>query len=161
MEHYQRGETVMMLYRKGSDRALMSEHLQSVVQAEAALPAEQRRLRQLTYHSARGCRPTRCSCSATAVPDQLPLQNQVYRQARLGKAADAQPFDTAQKESAAPGLRGSDPSRAALLLARRGRQRRSGSGAKGVCTGRWPAGILRGPARAVKALAGEQGAPFS
>ncbi len=66
IEHYQRGETVMMLYRKGSDRALMSEHLQSVLHAEAALPAEQRRLRQLTYTVPRACRPMRCSCWATA-----------------------------------------------------------------------------------------------
>lgn len=99
MEHYQRGETVMMLYRKGSDRALMSEHLQSVVQAESALPAEQRRLRQLTYHSAKGLQADAVfmlgDCQYLT---SSPYKNQVYRQAGLGKAADAQPFDTAQKE---------------------------------------------------------------
>ncbi len=99
IEHYQRGETVMMLYRKGSDRALMNEHLQGVLHAEAALPAEQRRLRQLTYHSAKGLQADAVfmlgDCQYLT---SSPYKNQVYRQAGLGKAGDAQPFDTAQKE---------------------------------------------------------------
>ncbi|WP_338746920.1 UvrD-helicase domain-containing protein [Pseudomonas putida] len=99
IEHYQRGETVMMLYRKGSDRALMNEHLQSVLHAEAALPAEQRRLRQLTYHSAKGLQADAVfmlgDCQYLT---SSPYKNQVYRQAGLGKAGDGQPFDTAQKE---------------------------------------------------------------
>ena len=99
VEHYQRGETVMMLYRKGSDRALMNEHLQSVLHADAALPAEQRRLRQLTYHSAKGLQADAVfmlgDCQYLT---SSPYKNQVYRQAGLGKAGDAQPFDSAQKE---------------------------------------------------------------
>jgi len=99
IEHYQRGESVLMLYRKGNDRAAMSEHLEPVLQAEAAVPAEQRRLRQLTYHSAKGLQADAVfmlgDCQYLT---SSPYKNQVYRQAGLGKAGDPQPFDTAQKE---------------------------------------------------------------
>ncbi|QCI12832.1 DNA helicase UvrD [Pseudomonas putida] len=99
LEHYQRGESVMMLYRKGSDKALMSDHLQSVLQTEAMLPAEQRRLRQLTYHSAKGLQADAVfmlgDCQYLT---SSPYKNQVYRLAGLGRSGDAQPFDTAQKE---------------------------------------------------------------
>ncbi|HDS1744633.1 MULTISPECIES: UvrD-helicase domain-containing protein [Pseudomonas] len=99
IEHYQRGESVMMLYRKGADKALMSEHLAGVLQGEAALPPEQRRLRQLTYHSAKGLQADAVfmlgDCQYLT---SSPYKNQVYRQAGLGRAGDAQPFDTAQKE---------------------------------------------------------------
>ncbi|MCY4124462.1 MAG: DNA helicase UvrD, partial [Pseudomonas sp.] len=99
IEHYQRGESVLMLYRKGNDRAAMSEHLEPVLQAEAAVPAEQRRLRQLTYHSAKGLQADAVfmlgDCQYLT---SSPYKNQVYRQTGLGKAGDPQPFDTAQKE---------------------------------------------------------------
>ena len=99
IEHYQRGESVLMLYRKGADRALMSEHLHSVMQAESALPPEQRRLRQLTYHSAKGLQADAVfmlgDCQYLT---RSPYKNQVYRLAGLGKAGDGQPFDTAQKD---------------------------------------------------------------
>jgi len=89
----------MMLYRKGSDKALMNDHLQAVLHAEAALPAEQRRLRQLTYHSAKGLQADAVfmlgDCQYLT---SSPYKNQVYRLAGLGKAGDAQAFDTAQKE---------------------------------------------------------------
>ncbi|WP_313455269.1 UvrD-helicase domain-containing protein [Pseudomonas sp.] len=98
-EHYARGESVMMLYRKGSDRALMIDHLQGVLQAEAALPAEQRRLRQLTYHSAKGLQADAVFMLGDChYLTSSPYKNQVYRQAGLGRPGDAQPFDTAQKE---------------------------------------------------------------
>ncbi|WP_207869750.1 UvrD-helicase domain-containing protein [Pseudomonas sp. 51_B] len=99
IEHYQRGESVMMLYRKGSDKRLMDAHLQPVLQAETQLPAEHRRLRQLTYHSAKGLQADAVfmlgDCQYLT---SSPFKNQVYRQAGLGKAGDTQPFDTAQKD---------------------------------------------------------------
>jgi superfamily I DNA/RNA helicase len=99
IEHYQRGESVMMLYRKGADKALMSEHLAGVLQGEAALPPEQRRLRQLTYHSAKGLQADAVFMLGDCQDlTSSPYKNQVYRQAGLGRAGDAQPFDTAQKE---------------------------------------------------------------
>lgn len=99
IEHYQNGETVMMLYRKGSDKTLISEHLLPVIQLESGLPPGERRLRQLTYHSAKGLQADavfmlgECSYLTSS-----PYKNQVYRMADLGRAGDAQPFDTAQKE---------------------------------------------------------------
>ncbi|MEX5342589.1 UvrD-helicase domain-containing protein [Pseudomonas sp. I2] len=99
MEHYQQGETVMMLFRKTSDKSLINEHLVSVLQVESSLPPDQRRLRQLTYHSAKGLQADAVfmlgDCQYLT---SSPYKNQVYRQAGLGRAGDAQPFDTAQKE---------------------------------------------------------------
>ena len=100
-EHYRRGETVMMLFRKTSDKSLIAEHIAPVLRAEAKLAPERRRLRQLTYHSAKGlqadvvfmlgdCQYTTCS----------PYKNQAYRMAGLGDPGDAQPFDTAQRAEA-------------------------------------------------------------
>lgn len=66
IEHYQQGDSVMMLFRKTSDKLLIEQHLMPVIKADSSLPPGQRRLRQLTYHSAKGCRPMPCSCSVTA-----------------------------------------------------------------------------------------------
>ncbi|WP_310190934.1 UvrD-helicase domain-containing protein [Pseudomonas hunanensis] len=99
IEHYQRGESVMMLFRKSSDKLLISEHIKSVVNVDSSLPVEQRRLRQLTYHSAKGLQADAVfmlgDCQYLT---SSPYKNQVYRLAGLGRAGDAQAFDTAQKE---------------------------------------------------------------
>ncbi|MBW4968777.1 hypothetical protein KZZ04_20835, partial [Pseudoalteromonas sp. CR1] len=54
LEHYQNGQSVLMLYRKSSDKLLIQEHIQSVVNVDSSLPPHARRLKQLTYHSAKG-----------------------------------------------------------------------------------------------------------
>ena len=99
LEHYQRGESVMILFRKSSDKLLIAEHINRISAVDSKLPAEQRRLRQLTYHSAKGLQADAVfmlgDCQYLT---SSPYKNQVYRQAGLGKAGDAQPFDTAQKE---------------------------------------------------------------
>jgi superfamily I DNA/RNA helicase len=70
-----------------------------VLLAEAQLPAEQRRLRQLTYHSAKGLQADAVFMLGDChYVTSSPYKNQVYRLAGLGRAGDAQPFDTAQKE---------------------------------------------------------------
>ncbi|MNE50369.1 RecBCD enzyme subunit RecB [compost metagenome] len=70
-----------------------------MLHAEAGLPPEQRRLRQLTYHSAKGLQADAVfmlgDCQYLT---SSPYKNQVYRLAGLGKPGDAQAFDTAQKE---------------------------------------------------------------
>lgn len=99
VEHYQRGESVMILYRRSSDKALISDHIYEVVKVDSRLPVEQRRLRQLTYHSAKGLQADvvfllgDCQYLTSS-----PYKNQAYRLAGIGQADDAQPFDTAQKE---------------------------------------------------------------
>nr|WP_232111565.1 UvrD-helicase domain-containing protein [Pseudomonas guariconensis] len=99
MEHYARGETVMMLFRRSSDKSLIEQHLSSVYKADSSLPPDQRRLRQLTYHSAKGLQADAVfmlgDCQYLT---SSPYKNQAYRMAGLGRAGDAQPFDTAQKE---------------------------------------------------------------
>lgn len=99
IEHYQRGETVMMLFRKTSDKLLIEQHLSAVIKADSSLPPGQRRLRQLTYHSAKGLQADAVfmlgDCQYLT---SSPYKNQVYRLAGLGKPGDAQAFDTAQKE---------------------------------------------------------------
>lgn len=99
IEHYQRGETVMMLFRKTSDKLLIDQYLSTVVKADSSLPPGQRRLRQLTYHSAKGLQADAVfmlgDCQYLT---SSPYKNQAYRLAGLGKPGDAQAFDTAQKE---------------------------------------------------------------
>ncbi|QXH54400.1 UvrD-helicase domain-containing protein [Pseudomonas maumuensis] len=99
IEHYQRGESVMMLFRKTSDKLLIEKYLESIVKVDSSLPPGQRRLRQLTYHSAKGLQADAVfmlgDCQYLT---SSPYKNQVYRLAGLGKPGDAQAFDTAQKE---------------------------------------------------------------
>ncbi|MNP26665.1 DNA helicase IV [compost metagenome] len=99
LEHYRNGESVMLLYRKSSDKAAIADHLQALVNHEAGLPAAQRRLRQLTYHSAKGLQADAVfmlgDCQHLT---NSPYKNQVYRQAGLGRNGDAQAFDNAQKD---------------------------------------------------------------
>ncbi|MCU1733128.1 MULTISPECIES: UvrD-helicase domain-containing protein [unclassified Pseudomonas] len=99
MEHYRRGDSIMILFRKGSDKALISDHIQSVFNVDSSLPPGQRRLRQLTYHSAKGLQADAVfmlgDCQYVT---RSPYKNQVYRLAGLGRSGDPEAFDTAQKE---------------------------------------------------------------
>lgn len=99
IEHYEQGETVMMLFRKSSDKLLIEQHLASVLKVDSSLPSGQRRLKQLTYHSAKGLQADAVfmlgDCQYLT---SSPYKNQVYRLAGLGKPGDAQAFDTAQQE---------------------------------------------------------------
>lgn len=99
VEHYEQGETVMMLYRKSSDKLLIEQHLLPILKVDSSLPPGQRRFKQLTYHSAKGLQADAVfmlgDCQYLT---SSPYKNQVYRLAGLGKPGDAQAFDTAQKE---------------------------------------------------------------
>nr|WP_158457881.1 UvrD-helicase domain-containing protein [Pseudomonas fluorescens] len=98
-EHYRQGETVMILFRKSGDKSLIADHIRPIVEVDSRLPADQRRLRQLTYHSAKGLQADAVfllgDCQHMT---RSPYKNQVYRLAGLGRAGDAQAFDTAQQE---------------------------------------------------------------
>ncbi|ANH98330.1 DNA helicase UvrD [Pseudomonas koreensis] len=99
VEHYNRGDSILMLYRKGSDKLLIEQHIQPVVNVDSSLPYEARRLKQLTYHSAKGLQADAVfllgDCQHLT---SSPYKNQVYRMAGLGKAGDSEPYDTAQKD---------------------------------------------------------------
>jgi superfamily I DNA/RNA helicase len=99
MEHYRKGDSILMLYRKSSDKSLIEQHIQSVVNVDSSLPYEARRLKQLTYHSAKGLQADAVfllgDCQHLT---RSPYKNQVYRMAGLGKAGDSEPYDNAQKD---------------------------------------------------------------
>jgi superfamily I DNA/RNA helicase len=99
IEHYNAGESVLLLYRKGSDRSKLPESLQALVNADYALAPSQRRFKQLTYHSSKGLQADAVfllgDCQHLT---QSPYKNQVYRLAGLGKEGDLEAFDTAQKD---------------------------------------------------------------
>lgn len=98
-EHYRRGDSILMLYRKSSDKLLIEQHIQPVLNVDSSLPNEARRLKQLTYHSAKGLQADAVfllgDCQHLT---SSPYKNQVYRMAGLGKSGDSEPYDTAQKD---------------------------------------------------------------
>ncbi|WP_348971194.1 UvrD-helicase domain-containing protein [Pseudomonas atacamensis] len=98
-EHYRRGDSILMLYRKSSDKLLIEQHIQPVLNVDSNLPYDARRLKQLTYHSAKGLQADAVfllgDCQHLT---SSPYKNQVYRMAGLGKSGDSEPYDTAQKD---------------------------------------------------------------
>ncbi|AMB84852.1 DNA helicase UvrD [Pseudomonas agarici] len=97
--HYRKGDSILMLFRRNSDKSLISEHIQSIVNVDSSLPREQRRLKQLTYHSAKGLQADVVFLLGDCLHlTRSPYKNQVYRMAGLGKDGDTEPYDTAQKD---------------------------------------------------------------
>ncbi|UVL86593.1 UvrD-helicase domain-containing protein [Pseudomonas sp. B21-028] len=98
-EHYRKGDSILMLYRKSSDKSLIEKYIQSTVNVDSSLPYEARRLRQMTYHSAKGLQADAVfllgDCQHLT---RSPYKNQVYRMAGLGQDGDAEPYDTAQRD---------------------------------------------------------------
>ena len=98
-EHYRKGDSILMLYRKSSDKLMIQNHISSTVNVDSNLPYEERRLRQMTYHSAKGLQADAVfllgDCQHLT---SSPYKNQVYRMAGLGRDGDAEPYDTAQKD---------------------------------------------------------------
>jgi superfamily I DNA/RNA helicase len=98
-EHYDAGDSILLLYRKGSDKAVANQYLQALVSHDHSQPPQARRLKQLTYHSAKGLQADAVfllgDCQHVT---RSPYKNQVYRQAGLGKAGDSEAYDNAQKD---------------------------------------------------------------
>ncbi|MGE7955571.1 UvrD-helicase domain-containing protein [Pseudomonas sp. NPDC089530] len=98
-EHYRNGDSILMLFRKSSDKSLIEEHIYPIVNVDSRLPAESRRLKQLTYHSSKGLQADAVfllgDCQHLT---SSPYKNQVYRMAGLGKDGDSEPYDSAQKD---------------------------------------------------------------
>ncbi|KQB53614.1 DNA helicase UvrD [Pseudomonas endophytica] len=98
-EHYNAGDRILILYRKISDKLLIEKDIQSVVNLDSSLAPEDRRLKQLTYHSAKGLQADAVfligDCQHLT---SSPYKNQVYRMAGLGKDAESDPYDNAQKD---------------------------------------------------------------
>ncbi|WP_422777798.1 UvrD-helicase domain-containing protein [Pseudomonas mediterranea] len=98
-EHYRKGDSILMLYRKSSDKSLIEKYIQPTVNVDSSLPYEARRLRQMTYHSAKGLQADAVfllgDCQHLT---RSPYKNQVYRMAGLCQDGDAEPYDTAQRD---------------------------------------------------------------
>ncbi|BAO62601.1 UvrD/REP helicase [Pseudomonas protegens Cab57] len=98
-EHYEQGDSVLMLFRKSSDKLLIENVISQIVNVDSSLPPGSRRLKQLTYHSAKGLQADAVfllgDCQHLS---SSPYKNQVYRMAGLGKDGDAEPYDSAQKD---------------------------------------------------------------
>ncbi|WP_434557290.1 UvrD-helicase domain-containing protein [Pseudomonas sp. Z4-20] len=98
-EHYRNGDSILMLYRKSSDKLLIEKNINQIVNVDSSLPYPQRRLRLMTYHSAKGLQADAVfllgDCQHLT---RSPYKNQVYRMAGLGQEGDVEPYDTAQKE---------------------------------------------------------------
>lgn len=98
-EHYRQGDSILMLYRKTSDKLLIEKYIQPTVNVDSSLPYQARRLRQMTYHSAKGLQADAVfllgDCQHLT---SSPYKNQVYRMAGLGQDGDTEPYDTAQKD---------------------------------------------------------------
>lgn len=98
-EHYNAGDSILMLYRKSSDKLLIEKDIQSVINVDSRLSPKDRRLKQLTYHSSKGLQADAVfllgDCQHLT---SSPYKNQVYRMAGLGKDSDPDPYDTAQKD---------------------------------------------------------------
>ncbi|MEE4816752.1 UvrD-helicase domain-containing protein [Pseudomonas alliivorans] len=98
-EHYNDGDSILLLYRKGSEKARFSQRLQALIDTDAMHGAQGRRIKTLTYHSSKGLQADAVfllgDCQHLTVS---PYKNQVYRLAGLGDANDLQPFDSAQKD---------------------------------------------------------------
>nr|WP_232374580.1 UvrD-helicase domain-containing protein [Pseudomonas chlororaphis] len=98
-EHYRKGDSILMLFRKSIDKSLIEKHILPIVNVDSRLPIEERRLKQLTYHSAKGLQADAVfllgDCQHLT---SSPYKNQVYRMAGLGKDGDSEPYDSAQKD---------------------------------------------------------------
>ena len=100
-EHHAAGDSILVLYRRNSDRQALAEHIQGLIQIDQALPPEQRRLRQLTFHSAKGLQADAVFLLGDCqYASRSPYKNQVYALAGLAQAGQADGYDSAQHEEA-------------------------------------------------------------
>jgi superfamily I DNA/RNA helicase len=100
-EHYAAGDSILLLYRKSSEKSGFTPGLQTLIETDRALPAQARRIKQLTYHSAKGLQADTVfllgDCQHST---RSPYKNQLYRLAGLADAGDAEAFDNAQRDEA-------------------------------------------------------------
>jgi superfamily I DNA/RNA helicase len=99
--HYKSGDSILILYRKASDKRMISNDLQQMIETDRQRPQPQRRLRLLTYHSAKGLQADAVfllgDCTYGAVS---PWRNEVYRQAGLVASGCRDGYDAAQADEA-------------------------------------------------------------
>lgn len=98
-QHHLAGDSILILYRKSSDKRLIPQELIQLIQADRLRSQDQRRIRLLTYHSAKGLQADAVfllgDCTYASVS---PWRNQVYRQAGLVAENCKDGYDAAQRD---------------------------------------------------------------
>jgi superfamily I DNA/RNA helicase len=99
LEHYHDGDSILLLYRKNSEKASFSPELQALIDFDQGQAPQLRRFKQLSYHSSKGLQADAVfllgDCQHLT---RSPYKNQVYRLAGLGAAGEAEPYDKAQQD---------------------------------------------------------------
>jgi hypothetical protein len=100
-QHYLAGDSILILYRKSSDKRMINKELIELIQADRQRSQDQRRIRVLTYHSAKGLQADAvCLLGDCTYASVSPWRNQVYRQAGLVGATCKDGYDAAQRDEA-------------------------------------------------------------
>lgn len=99
-EHYERGETVMVLYRRSADKdELLNSSFSTLYREDQRLPEKDRRIKLLTYHKSKGLEAHAVFLIGDCVyMKSSPFKNQAYLCAKLGVKGDPSPYDTSQKQ---------------------------------------------------------------
>jgi superfamily I DNA/RNA helicase len=101
IKHYRQGDSVLVLYRKSADKTLVNNHISEIVNEDYRKPVGQRRLKQLTYHSAKGLQAdTVFMVGDCQHVSRSPYKNQLYRLAGLSAPGEAEGYDKAQRDEA-------------------------------------------------------------
>lgn len=97
--HYDRGDTILILYRKSADKSLVNKHLQHLLDVDYRNVPAQRRLKQLTFHSAKGLQADAVflvgDCQYVT---RSAYKNQLYQLAGLADPGQVEGYDTAQAQ---------------------------------------------------------------
>lgn len=98
-QHQRAGNSILILYRKASDKRMISKELIQLIQADRQSSQAQRRIRLLTYHSAKGLQADAVfllgDCTYASVS---PWRNELYRQAGLVGTHCVNGYDAAQRD---------------------------------------------------------------
>lgn len=99
--HYQNGDSILILFRRTSDKCLIDRHISEIVKVDSSRPVEQRRLRLMTYHSAKGLQADAVflvgDCRYSGVS---PYRNEAYRIVGWASKGQADAYDAAQRDEA-------------------------------------------------------------
>ncbi|WPP02083.1 UvrD-helicase domain-containing protein [Pseudomonas sp. HR96] len=95
--HHEAGDSILILFRKSSDKSLIYNELSNLLKVDYS--SGERRIRLLTYHSAKGLQADAVflvgDCRYASEP---PYRNEVYRLAGFAEPGQADAYDAAQRE---------------------------------------------------------------
>lgn len=98
-QHYDLGQTVMVLFRRREDGKEMKALLAELIRGDRRLAPEKQRLQLLTYHRSKGLEAEAVFLVGDCIHlTDSPYRNQAYLAAGLGTEDGDTPFDDAQRE---------------------------------------------------------------